>query len=257
MTSQRTPLSVSGYVREDILDLPDQCQEVRIVVYDIIGELCLLVYRNLKIFASIDVLLIQTSDLPKSVDSPIPVTFYIDQSVTAIRPTHLNQQGDVQYNRFDTSTRTALGNPFVRSLENAGMDHLVQCGQFLWIGKYNVRQLPAVDPAGNTENSLSEQLTDLIANGILVQQFVSDHIGMDDLAAQLSELVGYSALAGSDATDDPDNWLSLGIAHTQAAMLLTPTLRLYCNGRARSCQEVCRIFLLSFWLIVSAGSGWH
>ena len=145
MTSERTTLTASSYVREDILDLPDQCQEVRIVVYGIIGQLCLLVHRNLKIFANFDFPFIREAPALEPVGSPVAVAFHKDQSITAVCPSNFDQQGHIKYNRFGMCTLIVLGNQFLGSLEYARMDHFVQRGQFLLIGKDKPGQFPAVD----------------------------------------------------------------------------------------------------------------
>jgi len=206
------------------LDLPDQCQEVRIVVYSIIGQLCLLVYRNLKIFANIDVLSIHAAGLPEPFVAPLPVAFYKDQSVTTVCPAYFHQQGHIEYNRFYIGVGIVPGDQFLDSFEHEGVAHLVQRGQPLSIRKDDSSQFLSVDPARGLKDFPSEQLTNPITNAIFPEQFVNDDIGVDDSAPQLCELRGHSALAGGDSAEDSNNWLSPGIAHVQAALLLTPTL---------------------------------
>ncbi len=114
--------------------MPDQRQEVRIVVYGIIGQLCLLVQRNLKIFANFDFLLIETY-LSGSLGSSSAIALHKNQPVATIRPSDFNQQGHIKYNRLGMCTMIVLCDEPLGSLQDARMDHFVQGGQLTFIGK--------------------------------------------------------------------------------------------------------------------------
>lgn len=115
---------------------------------------------------------------------------------------------------------TVLRDEFLGSLEDARMDQFIQRRQLFWIGKGTLRHPASVDLAGRRQNLPSKQPGNFIPDRLFVQQLVSDGIGADHCATQLSELCRNGALAGGDAANDADNWLFPGIAHIQAVRLL-------------------------------------
>ncbi len=218
----QTALPALNYIREDVLDLPDQRREVRIVVYGIIGQLRLLVQRNLKFFANFDFLLIQEARLFGSAGPLCPVALDENQPIATVRPSNFHQQGHVKYNRSGRSTVIILNNQLLGSFQYARMNHFVQSAQFLGIGKNYLRQLGPVDLARGLQNLPAELLHELLLNRLFLQEIMSKGIGADDRTAQFAEFGGHSALARGDTAKDSNDWFFPGIAHDQAVDCLFP-----------------------------------
>ena len=131
------------------MDLSDQCREVRVVVYGIIGELCLLVHRNLRIFANFKLLLIHEPPLPGPFHPVSAIRVDENEPVATVCPSNFDQQGHIEYNRSDVRTLVVLPNQFFGSFEDERMEHIIQGRQTTRLAKDNLRELPAVDIAGS------------------------------------------------------------------------------------------------------------
>ncbi len=150
------------------------------------------------------------------------IAFHKDQPIATVRPSNFHQQGHVKYNRLDVCTLVILGNELLGSLQYARVNYFVQCAQLLGVGKNDLPQPGAVDPAAGVQNLPAKLPHELISNRLLLQQIMGDRIGTDDGAAQLSEFRRDSTFAGRNTANNPDNWLFPGIAHNEAVGLLTP-----------------------------------
>lgn len=196
------------------MDLPDQRQEVRVVVYGIIGQLGLLVQGNLKFFANFDSLLIREAGLPGTSGPLRVVASDKEDAIATIRPSNFHQQGHIKYNRLDVFPAIILGNQFLSSRQYAGVNHFVQNTQFLRVGKDDLPQTAAVDLTRGVQNLSAELPDKLRTDRFLRQQVVGERVGPNDRAAQLLELGRHGALAGRDAANNSDNWLCFGIGHS-------------------------------------------
>jgi hypothetical protein len=146
------------------LDLPDQRQEVRVVVHRIIGQLGLPVQRNLKFFANFDSVLIQETCQLRSVDPLRGIALHKDQPIATVRPSNFHQQGHIKYNRWDVWTLIILGNELLGSLQYAWVNHFVQNAQLLGVGKNDLAQPGAVDPSGRVQDLPTQLPHEFVAN---------------------------------------------------------------------------------------------
>jgi len=110
---------------EDISDLPDQLREVRIVVYDIIGEAGLVVQRNLKIFSNSSLVLVENAVFFRSFGPQPPVALDKNELIAAFLPPDLGQKGHVQDDGFHLALPVVTPDKSFCPLHNARVDYTI------------------------------------------------------------------------------------------------------------------------------------